>query len=49
MPPFLRKVVVVMDLETREQKTLQGHGNGVSALAVSENKLWLATADKGEK
>ena len=38
-----------MDLENREQKILQGHGNNVSAIAVSENKLWLATADKGSQ
>ena len=41
------QVIVVFDLETKEQRTLQGHTAAVSAIAVSDNKLWLATADKG--
>ncbi|XP_074641054.1 cilia- and flagella-associated protein 251-like [Tubulanus polymorphus] len=38
---------VLYDIEYNTQRLLQGHSNPISCTCVSEDKRWLATADKG--
>ncbi|NWY38020.1 CF251 protein, partial [Sylvia atricapilla] len=39
--------VVIHDILRNKQFHLQGHTNVISCLCVSENKRWIATADRG--
>jgi hypothetical protein len=48
LPLLLFQVCVILDLRTKKQTILQGHAGEVSAMTVSEDKRWLATADQGE-
>ncbi|NXV06828.1 CF251 protein, partial [Cettia cetti] len=40
-------IVVIHDILRNKQFLLQGHSNVISCLCVSENKRWVATADRG--
>ncbi|XP_063272439.1 cilia- and flagella-associated protein 251 [Prinia subflava] len=40
-------IVVIHDILRNKQFLLQGHTNVISCLCVSENKRWVATADRG--
>ncbi|NXS86424.1 CF251 protein, partial [Erpornis zantholeuca] len=40
-------IVVIHDILGNKQYHLQGHTNVISCLCVSEDKRWVATADKG--
>ncbi|KAH9123553.1 hypothetical protein AeMF1_005476 [Aphanomyces euteiches] len=39
---------VIYDYANRTQKLLQGHCNPISCCAVSEDKRWIVTADRGQ-
>ncbi|KAI8838713.1 WD40-repeat-containing domain protein [Chytriomyces cf. hyalinus JEL632] len=39
---------VLLDWTSGKQQLLQGHCNEISATAVTSNKRWIVTADKGE-
>ena len=38
---------VIHDLDTGEQKVLQGHSNKITSVTASTDKRWVATADTG--
>eukprot|EP01137_Pigoraptor_chileana_P005500 Opistho-2@48651 len=38
---------ILWDIDENRQKLLQGHCNAISATCVSDDKRWIATADKG--
>ncbi|XP_077015869.1 cilia- and flagella-associated protein 251 isoform X2 [Tamandua tetradactyla] len=40
-------VAVIYDVFKNDQRHLQGHPNAISCLCVSEDRRWIATADKG--
>ncbi|XP_058137316.1 cilia- and flagella-associated protein 251 isoform X2 [Dasypus novemcinctus] len=39
--------VVIYDVFKNDQRHLQGHPNAISCLCISEDRRWIATADKG--